>query len=121
LPKPANNRLSDQPEATKVMTRFESALLPRPSRPQACPSDRPQATEVLTRFESARLACPSQPKHLSVGPESSQRSDDSIRVSTCCLPKPARHEANEVLTRFESAPLVCPSRPQFVSRTGYEP
>jgi hypothetical protein len=94
------------------MTRFESAPLVCPSRPKVCPSHQRQVNEVMTRFESAPLVCSSRPDHLSVGPASGQPSDDSIRVSTSCLPTPAGHQANKVMTRFESAPRACPNQPK---------
>jgi hypothetical protein len=76
---------SDQRQYNEVMTRFESAPLACPSRPKTCLPDRHQINEAKTRFESAPFANPSRPKNLSVGPTSSQRSDDSFRVSTTCL------------------------------------
>jgi hypothetical protein len=92
---------------------------------ETCPSGRTQANKVMTRFESALLPCP-RTENLPVGPASSQRCDDWIQVSTSrwpcaaenktCLPD--RHQANEVMTRSESAllafqkqPKTCPSDP----------
>jgi hypothetical protein len=97
--------------------RVSTFCLPKPSsRPKTCPSDRHQAHEVMTRFASALLAFSSRPQSLSVRPTSNEVNDDSIRVGTSCLPKPAnncqtdRRQANEVMTRLERAPLTCPGR-----------
>jgi hypothetical protein len=69
------------------------------SGPKTCPSDRHQANEVVTRFESAPFTRSVRPKNLCVGPASSQRCDDSIRVSTSCLPKLAAKLAEQLSVR----------------------
>jgi hypothetical protein len=138
------NNLSDRPaqsQRSDDSIRVSTSCWPKPagklaSRTDAKPSShhRLDTSQHLSRAHAGQMPA----KHLPVGPASSQRSDDSIQVSTSRWPArfesvplacpacktislPDRNQTDEVMTRFESEPFACPSRQKNVCPTRIRP